>query len=199
MFCRIRPTLPFEKRRPLALLLNTENSVTLTSLAGNTEKFTFDRVFGYTSTRSDIFQSVSPYVQYGFDGNKVCIFSYRQTNSGKSFTTDGLFYDVIEYLFTLVTDSQIRGWKYAIRAKFIEVFNETVYDMLGDVTKNPDVKEHIVCSSSALRRCYIEARSSRNAAICGQDRISCANLITEVTVDGFHEEEGKNSNIENIF
>jgi kinesin family protein C1 len=51
--------------------------------------FTFDRVFGPSTSQESIFSEVSEFVQSALDGYNVCLFSYGQTGSGKTHTMQG--------------------------------------------------------------------------------------------------------------
>ena len=108
VFCRVRSVIPSDKmagngRVPHLNLVNersievlkpslnetlNESSVSSARGAGKYE-FTFDRVFGPSTTQEHIFEEISQLVQSAIDGYNVCIFAYGQTGSGKTYTMEG--------------------------------------------------------------------------------------------------------------
>jgi kinesin family protein C1 len=107
VFCRVRPLLGEEKNpdnvstNPFNYPPNCDNKnidvaqngrdgvVNGQKHAGSTLNFSFDRVFGPSSTQSEVFEEISQLVQSALDGYNTCIFTYGQTGSGKTFTMEG--------------------------------------------------------------------------------------------------------------
>ncbi|KAF9038094.1 kinesin-domain-containing protein [Panaeolus papilionaceus] len=101
--------------------------------------FGFDRVFEPQSTQLEVFEEISQLAQSCIDGYNVCIFAYGQTGSGKSFTMEGGLTDstmgmiprAVEQVFKGASDMKTRGWEYKIEGQFLEIYNETINDLLG--------------------------------------------------------------------
>ncbi|KAG8748402.1 kinesin-like nuclear fusion protein [Ceratobasidium sp. 414] len=110
--------------------------------------FTFDRVFVPGSTQEDVFEEISLLAQSCTDGYNVCIFAYGQTGSGKSFTmeggstdqTRGMIPRAVQQMFSVTEDLAPRGWEYKMEGQFLEIYNETINDLLG--TGEIDKKKH---------------------------------------------------------
>ncbi|KAB5594997.1 Kinesin-like protein klpA [Ceratobasidium theobromae] len=110
--------------------------------------FTFDRVFAPGSTQQDVFEEISLLAQSCVDGYNVCIFAYGQTGSGKSFTmeggdaeqTRGMIPRAVQQMFRVTEDLAPRGWEYKMEGQFLEIYNETINDLLG--TGEIDKKKH---------------------------------------------------------
>ena len=51
--------------------------------------FQYDKVFDQTASQQDVFEDVSDVVKSVLDGQKVCVFAYGQTGTGKTFTMKG--------------------------------------------------------------------------------------------------------------
>lgn len=114
--------------------------------------YNFDRIFNENSNQEDIFNEVKPFIQSALDGENVCIFAYGSTGSGKTFTMQGYFSNqtkdiqnkgilprTAEFIFTEICRLNIFGNKYKISFSAIEIYNETVYDLLSksDKIKQP--------------------------------------------------------------
>ena len=92
VFARVRPFLPNDGENAIssnsAIISNVEtNSVRMHRMIEENKSedysFTFDKVFGPSSSQESVFQEVSEFVQSALDGYNVCLFSYGQTGSGK--------------------------------------------------------------------------------------------------------------------
>ncbi|KAK9337051.1 hypothetical protein LIPSTDRAFT_102875 [Lipomyces starkeyi NRRL Y-11557] len=98
-----------------------------------THVFAFDKVFGPRSNNQEIFCEISQLVQSALDGYNVCIFCYGQTGSGKTYTMaseDGMITRAVDQIFTTATNLQEKGWTYTVQGQFLEIYNETINDLL---------------------------------------------------------------------
>ncbi|KAJ0972431.1 hypothetical protein J5N97_020390 [Dioscorea zingiberensis] len=104
--------------------------------------FTFDKVFNHEASQEDVFVEISQLVQSALDGYKVCIFAYGQTGSGKTYTMmgrpeaneeKGLIPRSLEQIFQTSQALQCQGWKYKMQASMLEIYNETIRDLLSPI------------------------------------------------------------------
>ncbi|PVF97935.1 kinesin-domain-containing protein [Serendipita vermifera] len=153
VYVRVRPIIKGEKdeasgEAPIAFPDGRDHkeivlSSTSESAAGTQRKevfaFNFDRVFEPRTTQVEVFEEMSQLVQSVTDGYNVTIFAYGQTGSGKSFTmeggntemTEGMIPRAIRRLFQLSDGMKPRGWQYQMEGQFLEIYNETINDLLG--------------------------------------------------------------------
>ncbi|KAI0731065.1 kinesin-domain-containing protein [Earliella scabrosa] len=102
-------------------------------------QFTFDRVFEPHSSQAEVFEEISQLAQSCTDGYNVCVFAYGQTGSGKSFTmeggqtemTAGMIPRAVEQVFRVADELKSKGWQYKMEGQFLEIYNETINDLLG--------------------------------------------------------------------
>ncbi|XP_013392997.1 carboxy-terminal kinesin 2 [Lingula anatina] len=104
--------------------------------------FSFDRVFAPDSTQAQVFEEISQLVQSVLDGYNVCIFAYGQTGSGKTHTMEGgsdnaaenrgMIPRAVAQIFQTGRELEEKGWKYTFEASFLEIYNETIRDLLGN-------------------------------------------------------------------
>jgi kinesin family protein C1 len=114
-------------------------------------KFNFDRVFSPTTTQEDIFVEVSALVQSALDGYRVCLFAYGQTGSGKTYTMQGpvepthenecaqltanmgIIPRAVHHIFAMCESSLSLGWTWKVNMEILEIYNETMKDLLSPV------------------------------------------------------------------
>ncbi|KAK4546672.1 hypothetical protein LTR36_001890 [Oleoguttula mirabilis] len=97
--------------------------------------YTFDRAFGPDTANGQVFDACKDLIQSVVDGYNVSILSYGQTGSGKTFGMsgpDGIIPASIAMLLAELRRLRGKGWEYEVEAAFVEVYNETVNDLLGD-------------------------------------------------------------------
>ncbi|XP_010443046.1 PREDICTED: kinesin-like protein KIN-14N [Camelina sativa] len=146
VFCRVRPLLPGESNSDEGKTISYPTSLEALGrgidLMQNAQKhsFTFDKVFLPTASQQDVFIEISQLVQSALDGYKVCIFAYGQTGSGKTFTMmgrpgnleeKGLIPRCLEQIFETRQSLRSQGWKYELQVSMLEIYNETIRDLLS--------------------------------------------------------------------
>ncbi|KAH7094016.1 kinesin-domain-containing protein [Auriculariales sp. MPI-PUGE-AT-0066] len=146
VYCRVRP--PLREKREVVLSSWSENA--MGAERKETWQFAFDRVFGPQSTQAEVFDEVGQLAQSCVDGYNICIFAYGQTGSGKSYTmeggrttdTIGMIPRAIEHVFVAAEQLRAKGWEYTLEGQFVEIYNETINDLLG--SGEFDKKKHEV-------------------------------------------------------
>lgn len=101
----------------------------------NKHTYSFDRVFAPGANNESVFEECRDLIQSVIDGYNVSILSYGQTGSGKTYGMSGpggIIPSSIRFLLSEMSRLKEKGWKYRIDASFVEVYNETLNDLLGD-------------------------------------------------------------------
>ncbi|KAF0685983.1 Aste57867_22186 [Aphanomyces stellatus] len=142
VFARTRPFLPSDGTDGVASAVACDVDLQRVTLKREKEShaFTFDRVFSPVTGQDAVFEEVSEFVQSAIDGYQVCLFSYGQTGSGKTHTMQGsgtgqmrgIIPRSIEKIMSECDKSQEQGWRYVLHASFLEIYNETVRDLLAE-------------------------------------------------------------------
>lgn len=134
--------------------LSEQISSTLGKTSTRSHQFSFDRVFSPESTQKDCFEEISQLVQSALDGYNVCIFAYGQTGSGKTFTmqgppgipneeTTGMIPRAVSQIYKVAQQLKQFGWEYTMEGQFLEIYNEAIHDLLGDVSSYGKIKHEI--------------------------------------------------------
>ncbi|XP_038894858.1 kinesin-like protein KIN-14C [Benincasa hispida] len=144
VFCRVRPLLPDDGVETTVVSYPTSTEALGRGIdlsqSGQKYPFTFDKVFNHEASQQDVFVEISQLVQSALDGYKVCIFAYGQTGSGKTYTMmgrpeapeqKGLIPRSLEQIFQASQSLQSQGWKYKMQVSMLEIYNETIRDLLS--------------------------------------------------------------------
>ncbi|CAA3008959.1 kinesin KIN-14N [Olea europaea subsp. europaea] len=146
VLCRVRPLLSDDEVGTDAKVISFPTAMEALDRGidliqnGQKHSFTFDKVFTPEASQEDVFVEISQLVQSALDGYKVCIFAYGQTGSGKTFTMmgkpgipdqKGLIPRSLEQVFETRQTLQSQGWKYEMQVSMLEIYNETIRDLLA--------------------------------------------------------------------
>lgn len=169
VFCRVRPLLVKEQNSPQASLAqqmfdyNEKGQGVLAKPPSDRPNmqqypFKFDKVFNPTSGQDAVFEDISQLVQSALDGYRVCIFAYGQTGSGKTHTMMGqrgsegdaqlgMVPRSVRQVFETAKQLEKDLWSFKLKASFLEIYNETVRDLLGNSgngqkARGKDEKQH---------------------------------------------------------
>nr|XP_057944377.1 kinesin-like protein KIFC3 isoform X2 [Doryrhamphus excisus] len=154
VLCRVRPVSQQETdsahTRTMLTFDPDDDAILYLTNKGKVMTFDLDKVFRPQATQEEVFQEVQSLVTSCIDGFNVCIFAYGQTGSGKTYTMEGVPEDpglnqrALRLLFSQVTDKR-PDWEYEISVSMVEIYNETLRDLLGqniseklDIKMNPD-------------------------------------------------------------
>jgi len=111
--------------------------------------FTFDMVFDDTTEQQNFYDGTATrIVNSCIDGYNGTVFAYGQTGTGKTFSMEGgkgkelrgVIPRAFEQIFAHIQCSE--GVEFLVRASFIEIYNEDVFDLLsGKERKKLELKE----------------------------------------------------------
>ena len=116
-------------------------------------RFTFDFVFDIDSQQIDVYNiTAKQAVQSVLEGYNSTIFCYGQTGTGKTYTMEGFTYDsqdpqkgiiqrTIEDIFNYIETTSNENTKFIIRASFLQIYNESISDLLKPEKKNLQIRE----------------------------------------------------------
>ena len=78
---------------------------------------------------------------------------YGQTGSGKTFTmqgppqpteeTSGMIPRAVHQIYDVTQQLRQFGWEYTMEGTFLEIYNETIHDLLGDTASYGKIKHEI--------------------------------------------------------
>ncbi|XP_039973982.1 kinesin-like protein KIFC3 isoform X2 [Xiphias gladius] len=216
VFCRVRPVSQEEQDAADAKTMlsfdSDDDAVLYLSSKGKVMTFELDKVFPPQATQEEVFQEVQSLVTSCIDGFNVCIFAYGQTGSGKTYTMEGVADDpginqrALRLLFSEVTD-KTPDWDYKITVSMVEIYNETLRDLLRenptdklDIKMNPDgsgqlyvpgLTEFTVQSPEDINRVFELGHMNRATACTNlNEHSSRSHALLIITVSGFNSATG---------
>jgi hypothetical protein len=174
IMCRLRPFLINEiknKKSNMETISINNDTILIQELNKTPKMFEYDYVFDEQSTQEDIYEEVSLLIQSMIHGNNICIMSYGQTCTGKTYTIQGnnnnkgiasrAVREIFEIIDNLIkknnlqknrnnfengySPSQVRNTSYFIKAKInmtiIEIYNEQIFNLLEESTPKLNIFE----------------------------------------------------------
>ncbi|XP_071346046.1 kinesin-like protein KIFC3 isoform X3 [Trachinotus anak] len=211
VFCRVRPVSQEEQDAADAKTMlsfdSDDDAVLYLSNKGKIMTFELDKVFAPQASQEEVFQEVQSLVTSCIDGFNVCIFAYGQTGSGKTYTMEGVADDpginqrALRLLFSEVTE-KAPDWDYKITVSMVEIYNETLRNLLGenptdklDIKMNPDgsgqlyvpgLTEFTVQSPEDINRVFELGHMNRATACTNlNEHSSRSHALLIITVSGF--------------
>ncbi|XP_008400300.1 kinesin-like protein KIFC3 isoform X3 [Poecilia reticulata] len=216
VFCRVRPVSQEEldsAEAGTALSFDSDDDAVLyLSSRGKVMTFELDKVFPPQASQEEVFQEVQALVTSCIDGFNVCIFAYGQTGSGKTYTMEGVTSDpginqrALRLLFAEVTEKNL-DWEYRIVVSLVEIYNETLRDLLRqnptdklDIKLNPDgsgqlyvpgLTEIAVQSPEDINRVFELGQVNRATACTNlNEHSSRSHALLIISVSGFNSTTG---------
>ncbi|KAK1879814.1 Carboxy-terminal kinesin 2 [Dissostichus eleginoides] len=220
VFCRVRPLtggglsqhlqLPATDNKTITLAKTEESHTGKTADTQKNYNFNFDRVFGPQDSQKEVFEEISLLVQSALDGYNVCCFAYGQTGSGKTFTMEGAEYDeargviprAVTQIFRAAEKLGAQGWEFTFTASFVEIYNETLRDLLytGKASKRPELEirksinnevtitsltyEKVTNEDQVLGLIMLANRNRSTAQTAQNDRSSRSHSVFQLDIEG---------------
>ncbi|KAG9354817.1 hypothetical protein JZ751_001530 [Albula glossodonta] len=161
---RVRPLIQreeasVENAEPVPLYWKADKQTVHQVDDGNiTKSFSFDRVFSAEESTNQLYQDIAkPLVVSAVEGYNGTIFAYGQTSSGKTFTMmgnsriPGVIPLAMEDVFQTIKNCPKK--EFLLRVSYMEIYNETVTDLLCDSWKRKplEIREGNYFASAAKR------------------------------------------------
>ena len=221
VFCRVRPFIGNESQENKPhFSYDEEGTLGAKPPSGyRTDEqieFKFDYVFDPKATQSDVFMEISQLVQSALDGYRVCIFAYGQTGSGKTHTMIGdksaeqmgMIPRAVRQVFENASTFEKDGWTFEFKASFIEIYNETIRDLLrrgksanklelkmdakSDRVDVPGLSTEAVGSTEKVLELIERANKNRaTAATAANERSSRSHSVFVLHIGATHSETGE--------
>jgi hypothetical protein len=160
VFLRVRPPIFKEVKLENAVVVNGNQSVTLLDEKKETT-CSYDYIFSEVSEQEQVFERVKPLLEDVLSGVNACIFAYGQTSAGKSYTMIGpnggqdifrrgqeewgILPRASEFLLGFLNEKAMEGLlSYEVKASFLQIYNENLYDLLKDT--GPMIEDKLALS-----------------------------------------------------
>ncbi|XP_043401197.1 centromere-associated protein E isoform X5 [Chelonia mydas] len=139
---RMRPLIARENEASgdkIQLHWKSENCTILQ--VDGTRTFNYDCVFHSNDSTQQVYEGVAvPIIKSAVQGYNGTIFAYGQTASGKTYTmmgsdkSMGIIPKAVQDVFKIICE--IPGREFLLRVSYMEIYNETITDLLCDSRKN---------------------------------------------------------------
>ncbi|SPO36055.1 related to Kinesin-7a motor protein [Pseudozyma flocculosa] len=157
--------------------------------SSSTYKFQFDKLLLGDDTTDDMYDSqIAPVVKAAMDGYNGTVFAYGQTGSGKTHTmsgTDaepGVIPRAVQQVFKTI--EQEPGREFLLRVSYLEIYNETLKDLLAPLGAAGGVTEGMRPASPTKGGSTHSAGSSQSSSL----RIVEDQKSSRVVITGLREE-----------
>ena len=109
---------------------------------GKEKNYFFDRVYTENSTQQEIYNEFAEYIESVYDGNKIVIFAYGQSGSGKTYTLQGNYSNpgiLPQALAHLLQQREKHGSLVEmghLDISVLEIYNDSLNDLLSSGSKD---------------------------------------------------------------
>ncbi|XP_046840103.1 kinesin-like protein KIFC3 isoform X2 [Xenia sp. Carnegie-2017] len=214
VYCRVRPFIAEDRvgassQTSTISFDQSDDGVLLVSNKGSEKKFEMEKVFQPRSTQEEVYAEVQDLVVSCLDGYNICIFAYGQTGSGKTFTMEGPSHNpginqrALAHLFHTVSERS-RDWTYCITVNVLEIYNETIRDLLSENSQKLEMKlgsdgvnyvrglaDYEVKDIEDVNKLFAMGRKNRSTALTNMNEHSSrSHAILRITVSGNHRASG---------
>lgn len=129
MLCRLRPGTP-------SSLVSSEpgpSGTVTTCYRGRQRRFRLDWVFSPEASQEEVFRELEPAVLSCLRGYSVCIFTYGQTGTGKTYSMEGPPEDpgIAPRALQSLFQEMGTGGQHRVTLSMVEIYNEAVRDLLA--------------------------------------------------------------------
>ncbi|KAG8562322.1 hypothetical protein GDO81_015637 [Engystomops pustulosus] len=150
VLARVRPITPEDETgagaRNVVSFDQDDDGILYITNKGKIQSFEMDKTFPPRTTQEEVFDEVSPLITSCLDGYNVCILAYGQTGSGKTYSMEGTASNpginqrALRLLLSEVSERS-RSWEHHLSVSMVEIYNETLRDLLGsDCNISLDIK-----------------------------------------------------------
>uniref|UniRef100_A0A452QQ04 Kinesin-like protein n=1 Tax=Ursus americanus TaxID=9643 RepID=A0A452QQ04_URSAM len=129
VLCRLRPGTP-------SSLVSSEpgpSGTVTTCYRGRQRRFHLDWVFSPEASQEEVFRELEPAVLSCLRGYSVCIFTYGQTGTGKTYSMEGPPEDpgIAPRALQSLYQEMGTGGQHRVTLSMVEIYNEAVRDLLA--------------------------------------------------------------------
>jgi kinesin family member 18/19 len=112
------------------------------------QQYAFDYVFEQKSSQQDVYENSTKFLIPGIiQGYNATVFAYGATGAGKTHTMlgtgkePGIMVRSLTDLFSSIESSSNHTRQFRVKISYVEVYNETLRDLLGTGSENLDLRE----------------------------------------------------------
>lgn len=120
----------------------------------------------------------------------------------------GIIPRTIDLLFECFNQNKSLGWEYELRASFLEIYNEVLFDLLSNETKDMEIKMvsarspteifvsnltevQVSCSDELHKLMGMAKRNRATAATVANERSSRSHAVTQLKLIGQHRDKNQ--------
>ncbi|KAF7978655.1 hypothetical protein HWV62_45172 [Athelia sp. TMB] len=203
---RIRPTdsqCAWTSPTPTQIVLSADASASTTKAAHSAptpnQTYNFDNILTGTPNKPIYAAVARAHVRAAMEGYNALVFAYGQTASGKTFTLSGdpdepgVVPRAMKDIFRIIKETPDR--EYLLRCSYLEIYNETIHDLLGAGAGGPQVqilgngvlaplREEVVTSLAGVRAVLGRGEGNRRTASTDwNERSSRSHSVFRVVIE----------------